>query len=247
VAFETDAVDDYFDRELDQATADLLRVEKDGTSTPANNWVLRGPKKGALNLSMSLPEDAPINQLLRLQLMVTDPSRVEPFENLMLLKIRPGAAPAGRGGDGGRKVATTQTGPKGTSTTLALPEITPVHESEWEQHEFNEYSALAAVHAGQTESGADIYDFFINVDNKYLRIAQKESGEDPKLLEARFTYGMVLLGLSMLRPPATVGGEGGAAELVEDVEGTIARSSMAMAPVLLPMIDAMAALALPED
>ena len=81
----------------------------------------------------------------------------------------------------------------------------------------------------------------------YLRIAQKESGEDPKLLEARFTYGMVLLGLSMLRPPMTVGGEGGAAELVEDVEGTIARSSMAMAPVLLPMIDAMAALALPED
>jgi hypothetical protein len=247
VAFETDAVDDYFDRELDKATAELVRVGDDGSLTPANNWVLRGPKSGALNLSLSLPDDVAVDQLLNLKLVVTDPSRVEPFANLMHLHVRPGGAPVGGGGNGKRKVANKDSGSQGTTNTLALPEITPVHESEWEQHDFTEFSALAAKHAGQTEAGVDIYDFYINVDNRFLRIAQKESPEDPKLLEARFTYGMVLLGLSMLRPPATGSSDDEDSEGVDDVERIISKSSTAIAPVLLPMIEAMGALALPED
>jgi hypothetical protein len=247
VAFETDAVDDYFDRELDKATAELFRVNDDEESTPANNWVLRGPKAGALNLSLSLPDGVAVNEVVKLKLVVTDPSRVEPFENLMMLHVRPGAATSGNEGNGQRRVANTDRGSKGTANTLALPEITPVHESEWETHDFNEYSALAAIHAGQNDEGADIYDFYINVDNRFLRVAQKESTENPKLLEARFTYGMVLLGLSMLQPPTTGGKEDGDSDKVEDVEDIIAKSSTAIAPVLLPMIEAMGALALPDE
>lgn len=247
VAFETDAVDDYFDRELDKGTAELLRVMEDGSTVPANNWVLRGPKTGSLSLSLSLPDDVAVNEVLKLRLVVTDASRVEPFENLMLLHVRAGAAPTRSGGNGKAKVANTGTGSDGTSNALALPDIKPVHETEWEQYGFDEFSALAAIHAGQNETGADIYDFYINVDNRFLRIAQKESTENPKLLQARFTYGMVLLGLSMLRPPTKGATEGEDADKVDGVEETIARSSIAMAPVLLPMIDAMGALALPEE
>jgi hypothetical protein len=247
IAFETDAVDDYFDRELDKGTAELLRVRHDGSSEPATNWILRGPKKGALNLSLSVSKDAIVGEDIELKLVVTDPSRVEPFENSMLLKVRPGSAPAGSGGNGTRHAANTDTGIKGTASTLALPEITPVHEPEWDKHGFNEFSALAARHAGETESGADIYDFFINVDNRFLRLAEKESGEDPKLLEARFTYAMVLLGLSILRPPTKLTEENGDSSGSGDVEDIIANFSTAVAPVLLPMIEAMSSLALPDE
>lgn len=247
VPFETDAVDDYFDRELDTGTAELFRVGQDGSLSAATNWLLRGPKTGALNLSLSLPDDVVAGEVLKLKLVVTDPSRIEPFENLMHLHVRPGTAPTGRGGNGKRKVSNTKKGTQGTTNTLALPEITPVHEDEWGQHGFDELSALAAKHAGQSEDGSDIYDFFINVDNRFLRISQKESAVDPKLLEARFTYGMVLLGLSMLQPPSSGKKADDDTEKVDDVESIIAKSSSAMAPVLLPMIDAMAALALPEE
>jgi hypothetical protein len=247
VPFETDAADDYFDRDLDQAKAQLYRVAGDGQRKPWDNWILRGPKHGALNLSMSMPGDIAIGEVVELLLVVTDPSRVEAFENTLRLRVRPGKASPGGNGNGGRFVATTGSGTTGGSTLLALPEITPVHEEEWSQYGFNEFSALAAKHAGQTESGADVYDFFINVDNRFLRIAQKESREDPKLLEARFTYGMVLLGLSMLQPPVHTEVDHEGKDPIDDVEDTIAKSSTAIAPVLLPMIEAMGALALPDD
>ena len=54
-----------------------------------------------------------------------------------------------------------------------------MHEREWSLHGFDEYSALAVTHAGLAASGVDVYDFYINVDNRFLRLAQKESIESP--------------------------------------------------------------------
>ncbi len=249
VAFETDAADDYFDRDLDSGTAQLYRIGAGGEKTAWDNWVLRGPKRGALNLSTSLADSADVGEQLELELLVTDPSRIDPFKNVMRLKVRAGkASPGGNLYYEKKEVANTGTGSKGASSMLALPEITPVHEEEWGLHNFDEFSALAAIHAGQSESGEDIYDFYVNVDNRFLRLTQKESSDDPKLLEARFTYGLVLLGLSMLQPPsAPRGSDDEAGDQSDDVETTIARSSTAIAPVLLPMIEAMGALALPDD
>ena len=43
------------------------------------------------------------------------------------------------------------------------------------------------------------YDFFINVDNLYLKTEMKSARVDIPLLKARFIYGMVLVGLGMLQ------------------------------------------------
>lgn len=43
VAFETDGADDYFVRDLDPGTADLLETTNE-TRSPVGNWVMRGPQ-----------------------------------------------------------------------------------------------------------------------------------------------------------------------------------------------------------
>jgi hypothetical protein len=70
-----------------------------------------------------------------------------------------------------------------------------VRRDNWYKHDFDEKSALKVIDAGE-EAG---YDFFINMDNIYLQMEIKEDTKiDPRLLEARFKYGMVLIGVSLL-------------------------------------------------
>jgi hypothetical protein len=70
-----------------------------------------------------------------------------------------------------------------------------IRRDEWLKHNFDERSALKVVDAGE-DAG---YDFFINMDNAYLQLEIKENTKiEPSLLEARFKYGMVLLGISLL-------------------------------------------------
>ena len=66
------------------------------------------------------------------------------------------------------------------------------------------FSALKIVSAGEVGQGADVFDFYVNVDNKYLRIFQKESKDNPKLIKAKFVYGSVLLGLALIQDARTV-------------------------------------------
>ena len=52
-----------------------------------------------------------------------------------------------------------------------------------------------------------IYDFYINMDNLYLKTEIKPARADPRLIHARFTYGMVLLGLALVQQGEVEKGE----------------------------------------
>ena len=78
---------------------------------------------------------------------------------------------------------------------MSLPHITPIREDKWNDHSFNKFSALEV-----KDSGQDGYDFFINMDNLYLLSEIKsQSSLEPKLLEARYKYALVLIGMSILK------------------------------------------------
>jgi hypothetical protein len=244
VSFETDAEDSYFVRDLDPGTW-TVRVKVGGAYIDAANWSTTGPRDGLAHLAIDhLPPGTQAGDQVEYMIEVTDPSRIEPFTNLLNLTIQAGSAPTGTGG-GSAKGGNTGKGNVGGGSFLALPEIIDVTEENWGPHGFNEESALK-IKATGLSSESDIYDFFVNVDNKYLRIAQKESNSQPRLLEKQFAYGLVLVGMAILqdyqqrsRRNADAGDREEAGSSVEEV---VASTTRALAPILLPLIEAIGGL-----
>lgn len=243
VTLETDAVDDYFDRDLDRGER-RITCRLSGESWQVEDFLMTGPRRGIVNLTLDLPPNLEIGDEVHYTIEVTDPSRIHPFTNDLHLTIRP--ARKTTSGSGGRRTTSTKgKGTQGATTTLSLPNITEVTESEWEQHDFDELTALAVKHAGNTE-GKDAYDFFINVDNKYLRSTQKESKEDPKLLKTKFMYSLTLIGLALLQEDPKAQTDDPDSDqphsAPDNIEQAIAWTTRALAPVVLPLQEMMSTL-----
>jgi hypothetical protein len=131
-----------------------------------------------------------------------------------------------------------------------------VHEVEWERQSppFDKHTALRIKDAGVADinGGSDAkaaYDFYVNVDNLYLRSEQKPAGAEVGLLRNRFVYGNVLLGLGLLhqeeldkrlgREPSPDSDEEDEDKPDENVEDRVAQFTKAVAPVLLPLIESL--------
>lgn len=255
IALETDAEDEYFMRELDTGASRLLQVLDDDV-LEVQDWAIRGPRSGIAQLTLDeLPEGTEVGEELHYCLEVTDPSRIDAFANDFVLKVKPGIASNGGGGGKGTH-HNVGTGTSGGSSTLQLPNIVEVRADEYPLHPgFNELTALKVKNAGSADDSAeaaDVYDFYVNVDNKYLRTVQKESKSDPKLLKAKFVYGMVLVGLAMLQddlaaPKASTPEDAGDSSAADDAEKLVDRSTRALAPVLLPMLETIGALDVSDE
>lgn len=261
ISLETDAEDAYFVRDIDPGVPRVL-LEVDGQWEEITSWKLTPPRSGIAHLSLdSLPVDAQVGDELRYRIEITDPCRIDAFRNDATLRVLPPRESAGGGGGGGGGAKNTGTGGTGGSNALALPNVIPVTEEEWTVRQMNELSALRIVHAGDGPEGSEqpIYDFYVNVDNKYLKTAQKEApvSVDPKLLRAQFEYALVLLGLGMLQDERNITGAvaSGASEQDDDDDGSepmsiervVEVSTRAVAPILLPMIDALGHLQMSDE
>jgi hypothetical protein len=208
-----------------------------------------GPRDGIAVLHVNLPTDLPIGSELPLEVEVGDDTIGEPFINRLILFIE--AAGPGGGGSGGRTSSSNRgRGDRGGNSTLALPEVIPVRESEWVKdfHTFTENDALWIVRS-TGEDDRDQLDFYVNVDNKFLRTTQKNAGKDanPTLLERQFMYALVLIGMAILS------GDGSDSEAVKDgsideegPEDRINRVTAALSPIILPMVDVLSSLSIDD-
>ncbi len=258
LALEADAEDMYFVREIDPGVCRLLLEDEDGF-VEITGWKLT-LKSGVAHLSLdSLPADVEVGDLLKYRIEITDPSRIEAFRNDVTLKVLPPREDGGGGGGGGgSSTKNTGSGGSGGPNVLALPNIIPVPEADWDVQDMNEFSALRVKHAGDDPADSDhqIYDFYVNVDNKYLKTAQKEApvSVNPKLLRAQFQYALVLIGLGLLQDEKHITGESTVAGLDDDdeaepmsIEHIIDLATRAVAPILLPMIDVLGHLSLGDE
>jgi hypothetical protein len=252
VSFETDATDDYFTRDLPfPGEATFWQILDDGAPVHFDNKTrMDNPRSGIATLNIELPDDVQAGTTLTFDIEVSDETRIDPFVNRLVLRVNPPAPGGGSGGNGGRRGSANGHGTLGGGG-LALPEITHVKEEDWNNfkfHTFTEDSALVIVNAGsgdEEDGDASVFDFYVNVDNKYLRIVQKESPKvDPRLLEAKFTYALVLVGLALIHDDKV---QAKTAQQPESIEDLVVRATSALAPVMLPMIDAIGDLALEED
>lgn len=207
---------------------------------------------GIGNLNCPLPHNANVGDDLTYRVQVTDASRVDPFENYFIFNVCAAGSPPAKGA----KPGTTQKPPskeKGKErekpALLSMPPITPVREPEWPRYEFTKTTALRVKDAGTAESDAGdasttTYDFYVNVDNQFLKSEQKRSKTSPKMLEARFVYALVLVGLALIQGGRTkssfsVDEEGEPLDERREpaIEKQIDRVTSALAPILLPMMD----------
>ncbi len=266
IIFETDAANDYFSRDVDRGEFRLAMLRPDAEDqVPVQNFILN-LQNGIATLSFYHPEGTNIGQELRFITIVNDTSLVSPFENRFIVKVREVAQPSGAPGERRKPPSDKEGLEREMPSGIQMPNIIPVHEAEWSQYDFDQYSALRIKNAGQQESGKgngnapDVYDFFINMDNLYLKSELKSGGQDdPEVMRARFKYGIVLVGMALLQQDTqnrkqAVGDDKEATEEngpQENVESLVERVSKALSPIIVPMIDSLGALdlegSLPKD
>ena len=246
ILFETDARNDYLDREVEPGTASLDVTSEQGR-VPAATFTLN-LHDGIGALTMPLPESAEVGDFLTLRLEVTDETRLDSFVNEFRIRIKPkSVTPTKTDSKRNKPPSKNQGDDRDAPIHLALPEIVKVHESDWKEHGFDRFSALEIKHAGTSndhdEVASDSFDFFVNVDNIYVRTEQKRSKEPAELMEQRFMHGLVLVGLAMIQDDMSTRPDEDAEDNEESgrasVERKVAQVTRALAPVLLPMIDAL--------
>ena len=120
------------------------------------------------------------------------------------MKVRPAAQPTGEPTTRRKPPSGENGDDREVAAGITMPNIIEVHEADWDKQTppFDKHTALRIKNAGlPDENGGNgdaksVYDFYVNMDNLYLKTEIKPSNRDPRLINARFTYGMVLLGLA---------------------------------------------------
>ena len=250
--FETDVANDYFIRANFPGKYHAEIVEGPAGGVDINHSLTL--HDGIANWSVELPDHLEVGNQITIQCSVSDEVIGEPMVNLARLRIKPQTSRQSGGnghrqsrkGNGSRNGGTLPSG-------LELPKIIRVREPEYREHDFNKYSACKIQQAVQEDGGEErtTYDFFINIDNLYLRTEMKYRRDNPVLLQAKYIYGNVLIGLALIqdhlgserqtnaggnRPDERENGDG------ISIEERVAHCTRALGPFILPMINYLGAL-----
>ncbi len=257
ITFETDATNDYFVRMENRGQFILNRMDGDKPEK-CMNATMSPLRNGRVTLSISLPDDCVIGQVLKYEAIVVDPVKINPFINRLTITVAPAQTPSGGNGDKKKPPSEDNGQGRESLTKLSIPPIKEVKHEEWEKYKFDEYSALAIQddsNESTTEEDGAVYKYYVNVDNIYLQAEAKASKTSSEVLKKRFIYGMVLIGMSIVRDRMITDATRNKEALddyhdnddVEIVEDQVARISSSLSPVLLPMIEKLGALEEDED
>jgi hypothetical protein len=254
ITFETDATNDYFTRDIDPGEHSLYII-KGELDFPIDNYNMN-LWNGLAHLNVKLLDNCNVGDDLHFVLTVTDSTKINPFINTFVIKVKPStivkshSVSKERAKPPSKEEGVDREIPGG----IQLPNIIEVYENEWEKQEppFNKTSALRIKNAGVSETngteenGGDIYDFFVNMDNVYLKTELKLGLKDARLVRERFRCGLVLLGMALLqqemqkpKKPTDEEGEVNDDAKNGDVEKKVEEFSSAVAPILLPLIDSL--------
>ncbi len=224
ISFETDVSNDYFKRERFPGTFSLRSLDSNG-SLPDYRLNLEA---GTATLNLSLPDGVSVGNVIRYEVTVIDDTLVEEFHNRFDIRVKHKQAPNGN------------LNPKPTpkdSEGLAVPDPILVYQSDWDTHGFDKNSALKVVHEGNAiEEG--LYTYYINMDNIYLQTELKTTREDPDVVKAKWQYSLMIVGMALLQNQRSD------EDAEEDIspEERVLKTTTALAPVLLPIIETLGGL-----
>lgn len=235
VEFKTDVANDYFDRSKDPGTYKLYVNGKESGNKDINLW------NGYAYLNVSL-ENSKIGDFVHVRSEVNDISRAAPFTEEFYIKvIEPLNKQISKAG-ARKPPSSNQPGDETQKPDgFALPNIVEVPRENWASQSFNEKSALKVKDSGELG-----YDFFVNIDNIHLLSELKVAkNTEIKVIQAKYKFGLVLVGLALLN-------DNDKEQKIEDsdesenIYATIEKTTKAISPVIIPMIDTLGALELQD-
>lgn len=224
IQYETDATNDYFERDSLPGEFGLYMKEKEYTDYILNLW------NGLATLSVSLPGGVKVGDALSFKSIVTDPTQFGPFEDQFQVEVlKQRRKNNGEPGERKKPPSKEKGSDRSAPSQLSLPQVIEIRKDRWPEFDFSEFSALEVKHTG-TEG----YDFFINMDNIYLLSEIKvKSDVDAKLLNETYKSALVLIGLALLKENSENEEQKDEdKDLLKEVSGT----TMKLAPIVLPMI-----------
>lgn len=241
VKFNTDVENGYFDRARDKGTYEIEILDDNELSIPGANFAL---DEGDAYLSFSLPQDAKAGDQMLIQVTVDDSTLPEPFVNVISLHVvakkerkesthKPRPTKGGTGG-----------GSDESNLGLKLPDDIWVETDDemWEKYNFDPSTACHVISDSKEVNGKQVIDhvFYLNRHNTSLLTEMKYSKQDSQVMESKFRYANILLGLAMLHADKQSGSNTDDDEV--SVQDKIREYTRAVAPVLLPIIDQLSGL-----
>jgi hypothetical protein len=234
--FETDALNEYFDRPDCPGSVIF---------DPPNLCVSSHLWDGKFTTKFQMPYDANVGDVVDMTITVTDIERdqkAQPFVSHFKIKgvaeaddlpvPPPGIKPPGTKRNDNGKVS---------SAVLSAPDIREVRRELWtdSQFQFDDYSAVKISHADEGQG----YVFFVNMDNRFLiNELHKTKDEESNLVRHWFKYGVVLSALGILKEIERLEEQGGLKD-DEDTEpldlDRVGRFAAGLARVVVPMIRAL--------
>ena len=252
ITFETDVQNDYFKRAAN-AGRFIVEVLEGNWQEDDFNWSLT-LHNGIANASITVPEKAISGDEITMQFTIEDDVISDPFVNVAKLRLRPLIEKSTTYHS--TDVNDTKSDNKGgneklQSTGIRLPKIHKVTEEKWN----SEYDCWTACKIVQDEDELDenqeVYEFYINIDNRYLKTDMKMSNETPRLIEDKFVFGNALIGLALIRHYREQEKKLGQDQNNEveqiwgkefTVEEYVEQTTKALSPFILPMINNLGAL-----
>ena len=229
VQYETDVVDNYFFREEQKGDFKLFINGIEHKGYRLNSW------KGVYTLNVLLPDDVSEGDIIECKSLVMDDTQIEPFTSEFLREVKEPIRVT-QGQTGKRKKPSKEgKGDRQKPAGLSLPVVKEIYKDEWEDHSFDEFSALKVVSAGE-EGG---YDYYINMDNKYVQheIKKRNLENESELVFAKYKYSMVLIGMAILKDQEIFEQEMNHDNGGFDIKWLIRQVTKAYAPISIPMID----------
>jgi hypothetical protein len=258
IMFETDAANEYFDKNLGKGAFTLFRETVAGSRFPFSGYVGPNLSNGSATLSVELPENSQPGDTLHFAAEVSDDSRVEPFINRFVVHVNDPIETSGKPGEKKKPPSEKKGADHNLPTKISLPEVTLVAEKDWANHEppFDKFTALRVRQPSTpSEDSADAplaFDFFVNIDNIHLLRELKATKDSPEVVKKRFELALTLLGLGLLQDEQKEPNPDKNTSSSQDstspdngepnVEDKIEAFTKAVAPILLPMIAGLGAL-----
>ena len=241
VPFETDAENEYFERQADPGRFSLRLNGRNEVRDHSLNLV-----DGVANLRVSLPDGVSEGDRLEYIAEIGDDSRPVPIENSFVVQViaprKPHSGgksrnPRGKGSDGlSREMP----------SLLSLPRVVLLRRRDWQEHGFDKLSTLKIVHEGDDEVAPRMspYTFYINMDNQYLEMELKQRRGDGRAVQKRWEWGLVLIGLGLIRHHSSE--ETKSDEDEQPLGEFVDRCSRALAPIVIPLIESIATIDIEE-
>jgi len=225
IRYETDAANDYFERDSLPGEFGLYIKEEVFADYILNLW------NGLATLTAKLPGNVNVDDLLSYETIVNDPTQFRPFEDRFQVRVLKPKTLEHDGKPGRRKKPPSEKegADRSISSRLSLPQVIEIRRDQWPEYDFSEFSALEV-----KSTGGEGYDFYINMDNIYLLSEIKaRSDVDAKLLQERYKTALVLIGMALLKE------ESNSEERKDedrDIFKEVSETTMKLSPIVLPII-----------